>query len=144
LFQGEHAKQLDDKGRVSVPSAFRRVLMERYGDARIVVARWPYDPCLSAWPLAGWRAFQERLDAQPSSKHKRAFQRFVYSSAVELVPDRQGRVLLPAPLREYAKLSKEVQFVGAGKTFQIWDAQRWSEQLEEDLALAQAFEFEDA
>ncbi len=142
MFQGEHQNQLDAKGRVSVPAAFRDALARHWGMPEIVIARWPYDPCLAVWPVSEWERFRARLDARPSSPQKRAFQRVVFGSATELVPDRQGRVLLPQPLREYAGLEREVRFVGAGETFQIWDAARWREQLEKDLELARGFEWD--
>ncbi len=142
MFQGEHQNQLDAKGRVSVPAAFRDALVRHWGAPEIVIARWPYDPCLAVWPVSEWQRFQAKLAARPSSPAKRAFQRFVFSSAVELVPDRQGRVLLPQALRSYAGLVREVQFVGAGEMFQIWDAARWQKQLEEDLKLARQFEWD--
>ncbi|RME87488.1 MAG: division/cell wall cluster transcriptional repressor MraZ [Zetaproteobacteria bacterium] len=139
MFHGEFRNAMDAKGRVSVPSPFRRVLAERYSETRLVMARWPYDPCIAVWPYEEWLRFQERVERAPASEAKRAFKRFLFSSAVEVEPDRQGRILVPMPQRSYAGLEKEVQLVGAGEMFQIWNAERWAEQLETDLALAKQF-----
>lgn len=140
MFQGEYSNNMDDKGRVSIPAAFRDTLQREHGDARIVVTRTPHDPCLVAYPLRIWKRLQTKLANARPSRELRAWRRIVLGSAQEYAPDKQGRILLPQSLREYAGLNRAVQFAGAGETFEIWDKQAWARQLEADLALARDFE----
>ncbi len=140
MFQGEYSNSMDDKGRVSIPAAFREALRRDYGDDRIVVTRTPHDPCLNAYPIRVWNRLLARLNQQQPSRELRAYRRIVLGSAQEYTPDKQGRILIPQNLREYAGLTRAVQFAGAGEIFEIWDRATWDRQLEADLALARNFE----
>ncbi|ATX78851.1 MraZ protein [Mariprofundus aestuarium] len=140
MFQGEFSNNMDDKGRVSIPAAFRDALKSCHAEESIIITRTPHSRCLVAYPIREWKRLQTRINATPSSEALRAYKRIVISSAQEFSPDRQGRVLLSAALREYASLDRAVQFAGAGETFEIWDKGSWDRQLEADLALAQNFE----
>ncbi len=140
MFQGEFGNNMDDKGRVSIPAAFREVLKNCHAENQLIITRTPHFRCLVAYPKREWNRLQKRISSTPPSESLRAYKHIVYSSAQEFMPDRQGRVLLSPALRDYASLSRNVQFVGDGETFQIWDKSGWDERLEAALALAKNFE----
>ena len=116
---GEYQHTIDPKGRVIVPSRFREDLGESFYVTKGL------DGCLFVLSPAEWTRLQERVSAMPISK-ARGLQRFFFSGAVEAQPDRQGRVLLPQTLREYAKLEKDITFIGASSRAEIWDTDRWT------------------
>ncbi len=125
MFRGRFEHTVDAKGRLSIPVKFRDLLGET-GDTRLVVTT--YDGCLIAYPYAEWKILEERIAGLSEFKQEtRAFLRFFYSSATDCPIDRLGRVLIPQPLREYAKLEKEVMLVGAFKQFEIWSKPTWDE-----------------
>jgi len=142
MFQGEFSNNMDDKGRVSIPAAFRDALRSGYGDDGLIITRTPYSPCLVAYPMREWKKLQARIAAMRPSPELRAYKRIVISSAQQYGPDRQGRVLIPQSLRDYSSLQKGVMFAGAGEFFEIWDRESWDRQLESDLALARNFELD--
>ncbi|OCN00678.1 division/cell wall cluster transcriptional repressor MraZ [Clostridium sp. W14A] len=116
---GEYQHSIDLKGRVIVPARFR----EDLGDNFYVTKG--LDGCLFVLSPAEWNRLQEKISAMPISK-ARGLQRFFFSGAVEAQPDRQGRVLLPQTLRDYAGLEKDVTFIGASSRAEIWDTERWT------------------
>lgn len=115
---GEYQHTIDPKGRVIVPARFR----EDLGDNFYVTKG--LDGCLFVLSPKEWNRLQEKVSAMPISK-ARGLQRFFFSGAVEAQPDRQGRVLLPQALRDYALLEKDVTFIGASSRAEIWDTNRW-------------------
>ncbi len=140
MFQGEFSNNMDDKGRVSIPAAFRDVLKTCHAESEIIITRSPHSRCLLAYPKREWNRLQKRINATQPSEALRAFKRIVFSSAQEYLSDRQGRVLLSPALRDYASLQRTAVFAGAGEIFEIWDKQSWEDQLEADLLLAKNFE----
>ncbi|MVB10587.1 Transcriptional regulator MraZ [Caprobacter fermentans] len=116
---GEYQHSIDLKGRVIVPARFR----EDLGDNFYVTKG--LDGCLFVLSPSEWNRLQEKISAMPISK-ARGLQRFFFSGAVEAQPDRQGRVLLPQTLRDYAGLEKDVTFIGASSRAEIWDTERWT------------------
>lgn len=116
---GEYQHTIDQKGRVIVPARFR----EDLGDSFYVTKG--LDGCLFVLSPGEWTRLQERVSAMPISK-ARGLQRFFFSGAVEAQPDRQGRVLLPQTLRDYAGLDKDVTFIGASSRAEIWDTAHWT------------------
>ena len=115
---GEYQHNIDPKGRVIVPSKFREDLGERFYVTKGL------DGCLFVLSPAEWDKLQEKIMSMPISK-ARGLQRFFFSGAAELEPDKQGRILLPQHLREYANLTKDVAFIGASRRAEIWDAASW-------------------
>lgn len=115
---GEYQHTIDLKGRVIVPARFR----EDLGDDFYVTKG--LDGCLFVLSPKEWDRLQEKISTMPISK-ARGLQRFFFSGAVEAQPDRQGRVLLPQTLRDYAHLEKDVTFIGASSRAEIWDTGRW-------------------
>ena len=118
---GEFRHALDDRGRVAIPVRFRTRLA-----AGATLARW-LDGCLAVFPADAWNELAGKLQALPTTNAAaRQFGRFMSSGAVEVELDRQGRLLIPGYLREYAGLgTAEVVVVGALNRLEIWAASRW-------------------
>ncbi|UCD71400.1 MAG: division/cell wall cluster transcriptional repressor MraZ [Syntrophobacterales bacterium] len=127
MFRGRHEHTIDPKGRVSIPVKFREVLGKKY-DERLVITN--FDGCLVAYPYEEWIQLEEKAGSLSMvKKETRSFMRFFYSSAIECTLDKQGRILIPQTLREYAALDKEVVLVGQLKKIEIWSKKRWSEEI---------------
>jgi MraZ protein len=113
---------VDDKGRLAVPARFRAQL-----EGGAVVSRW-IDGCLAIHTRTGWDALAARVAGLPiTDAGARLFQRQIFGGALEAELDRQGRVLLPAYLREEAGLREEALVVGARDHAEIWAPDRWAE-----------------
>jgi len=120
LFMGEYQHNVDSKGRIILPAKFRELLGEMF------VATKGLDRCLFIYPQEEWSVLEEKLKKLPLAKPEaRAFVRFFFSGAAELEFDKQGRVLLPNNLREYAGLGKDITVVGVSNRIEIWDRQVW-------------------
>ena len=124
MFRGQYEHAIDGKGRTSVPSRFREVLAEQ-GESRLVLTTG-LDPCLAAYPMAEWVAFEERLAQLPRFDPSVAMIRRIYvSGAVEVEMDKLGRVLVPASLRGYAGLERNALWAGMGKHLELWAKERF-------------------
>ena len=137
MFTGEYRHTVDDKGRIAVPAKFRVQL-----GAGAVVSRW-LDTCLAIHTQAGWDELAAKVAALPITEQaSRRFQRFVFSGAAEVELDRQGRILLPAFLRDHIGLGGEAVVVGSRDHAEIWVPAAWESYDQElsDQELAQAFE----
>lgn len=145
MFRGATSINLDAKGRIAIPARYRDRLSD-ICNGRMVVTKNPYEldtPNLLLFPLYNWEDFEEQVRALPSSKKAyRLFKRVTIGSAKEVDVDGNGRLLLPAELREFAGLSKSLMLVGQGETFQIWDEGQWKAQEAEDLSLLADDEFD--
>ena len=127
MFMGEYNHTIDAKGRVIVPSKFRETL----GDEFVVTKG--LDGCLFVYDHQEWAAFEEKLKALPiTNKDARAFVRLFLAGAASVEVDKQGRILIPFVLREFAGLDKEVVLAGVGRRIEIWNKVRWEETLEYD------------
>lgn len=123
MFSGRFEHAIDPKGRTSLPSRFREVLAGAE-DGRVVMTT-AFDPFIVVYPLAEWRAFQERLAKQSQFDEAAEMLRRVYvSGAVECEIDKLGRVLIPQSLREHAHLEREVIWAAMGKRIELWDKAR--------------------
>lgn len=128
VFFGRFEHTVDLKGRVSIPSRIRQTLNERY-DERLVITN-NTEECLDAYPYEEWRKLlAEAPSSFRSERDREDFQRFVVGGAMECTIDRQGRILIPPVLREYAGLERDVVFVGATNKFEIWNKAKWEEAL---------------
>lgn len=125
MFLGEYAHSLDDKGRLTLPAKFRDQLAQG-----IVVTRG-LDGCLFIFTHEDWKQLTTTLrDSLPfTQKSARDFSRFFFSGSADIIPDRQGRILIPPFLREYAGLEADVMIVGANSRLELWDTERWREAL---------------
>ena len=131
MFRGQYEHTIDPKGRVSIPSKFREVLAAK-GDGRLVITH--FDNHLMAYPFDEWRIFEEKMAALPSTNDEVAsFIRYLVAGAVDCEVDKQGRVLIPPPLRDSGGLTSEVVLAGALKKFEIWDKVRWHDERKKTL-----------
>ena len=127
MFLGEYEHTLDEKNRLTLPAKFRQALADG-----LVISRG-LDDCLAVYSRDAWERFvAERLEGlHPFSREARELTRFVFPGASESELDRQGRVIVPPPLAEHAKLSREVVVAGVGDHIEIWDRTAWRNHLEE-------------
>lgn len=120
MFVGEYSHSLDTKGRLIIPAKFR----ESLGDLFMVTKG--LDGCLFIYDMEEWKKLEAKLQALPlTNANARKFARFMLGGAIECEVDKQGRILIPANLREFAKLSKDVTLVGVGGRIEIWDKEIW-------------------
>lgn len=123
MFRGRFVHQIDSKGRLSVPSRFREVLSSQF-DERVIVTN--FDECLWAYPVPEWQELERKVAALPQFMDEvKALQRVFISAAAECTVDRQGRLLVPSSLRDYAGLGRDVVIVGMTRRFEIWAKERW-------------------
>ena len=120
MFTGEYRHSVDEKGRVAIPARFRGQLEEG-----AFVSRW-IDLCLAVFPRSAWDALASRVGALPvADAGARTFSRFLFSGAFEVDLDRQGRIVVPAALREWAGLGGDAVVVGARDHIELWEPARW-------------------
>ena len=122
MFMGEYSHSIDAKGRLIIPSKFREQLGEEF------VLTKGLDGCLFVVPNDEWKSFEEKLRALPlTNKSARTFSRFFVAGATSCELDKQGRILVPATLREFAGLEKDVVLTGNINRIEIWSKEKWSE-----------------
>src|SRR3989344_4115924 len=122
MFIGEFQHNLDIKGRMAVPAKFRQKIS---GGA--IITRG-LDHCLFVFTNPEWEVMAGKLDNLPLVKSdSRAFSRLMLAGAAEVDLDKQGRILIPDYLREYAGLKKQVVVTGVNKRFEVWDAESWKQ-----------------
>ena len=115
MFMGEYNHTIDAKGRLIIPSRFRELLGEEF-----VLTRG-LDGCLSIYPMDEWVAFEEKLRALPlTNKDARTFSRFFVAGATTCQLDKQGRILVPQTLRQFAGLDKDVVLTGNLNRIEVW------------------------
>lgn len=120
MFMGEYNHTVDEKGRLIIPSKFR----EELGNDFVVTKG--LDGCLFAYDNSEWKIFEDKLKALPlTNKDARIFARHMLAGASQVDLDKQGRILLPANLRNYAGLEKEVVLVGVASRIEIWSKEKW-------------------
>ncbi len=120
MFRGEFQHTIDTKGRLIIPNKFRTSLGERF------VATKGLEKCLFVYPMPEWHKWEEKLMSLPTTNaDARALVRFFVSGATECELDKQGRILLPANLRTYAELEKDVVVIGLVSKVEIWSKERW-------------------
>lgn len=130
MFRGINPVALDAKGRISIPSRYRQRLQELCSGQMVLTV--DADRCLLLYPLPLWEDVEERLLLLSSTDRKaRALKRLLLGHAEECGLDSNGRLLLPAPLREFAQIDKRVVMVGQGNKFELWDEATWYRQRDE-------------
>lgn len=120
MFMGEYNHTIDAKGRLIIPAKFR----DQLGEAFVITKG--NDGCLSIYTNEAWENFLEKITKLPGNKNSREFVRYFVSSAEVVEADKQGRVLIPANLREHAGLDKDVVLAGVIDKIEIWDKERWT------------------
>ncbi len=130
MFRGQSLHNLDSKGRLRLPVRFRDALKQDFkDDSQIVITTW--DRCLIAYPTPVWREIEQKvMTLSTIDPSVREFMRHFISGAQNCVFDKQGRVLIPQYMRQFAKLDKEVLLAGMLKSFEIWSKNRWDEEME--------------
>jgi MraZ protein len=120
MFLGEYTHTIDEKGRVTIPARYRGELA-----AGLVVTRG-FDQNLMIFPVSEWQELADRIMERPlSDESVRTFRRRVFSGAADLEPDRQGRIVLPQYLREFAGIDGEVVIAGMFNYIELWNADAW-------------------
>lgn len=115
---GTYEHSIDAKGRLFLPAKLREELGEVFYLAMGI------DTCLAIYPLSTWGRFTEKLASLPMSKSR--VMRSFFANAVKCEPDKQGRIVIPQRLWEYAKLSREVVILGVNDRAEIWSQERWA------------------
>lgn len=131
MFMGEFNHTVDTKGRTMVPSKLR----DQLGSTLFVTKG--LDGCITLYTQEEFEKLQEKISSlSMMNKSARTLRRLFIGSAQEIEIDKQGRILLPTPLREYAGISKDIVFVGNKDYIEIWDKQRWNEENDIDAEAA--------
>ena len=124
MFMGEYHHNIDEKGRIVIPTKFREILADNF-----IVTRG-IEKCLYVYAKKDWNKLVDKLNTLPfTKKDARNFIRSFFSGATECEFDRQGRTCIASPLIVYAGLTKECIIIGANDRIEIWDATAWNELL---------------
>lgn len=135
MFIGEYLHSIDEKGRVIVPAKYRELLKKDF-----ILTRG-LDHCLFVYPSTEWEDFQNKLKQLPlTNPHARKLVRFFLSGGVECNTDRQGRILIPMHLRNYASLIKDIVFIGVGNRIELWSNECWNAYNTEEWDMTQMTE----
>lgn len=122
MFMGEYRHNIDEKGRLIVPAKFRESLGKEF------VVTKGLDKCLFVYPLSEWQIIEEKFrSANTTTANARKFARFFFAGACNVEIDKQGRILLPNQLREFANLSKDIVTVGVLNRVEIWSKELWED-----------------
>lgn len=120
MFLGEYEHSIDTKGRIAIPARFREDLTEG-----LILTRG-FDNCLQGFPMGVWKSLAERVSASSlGNVEARNLRRLLFSGASEVEFDRQGRILIPQNLREYANITEQVIVVGMNTYFELWSFEHW-------------------
>ncbi|MFC1667175.1 division/cell wall cluster transcriptional repressor MraZ [Candidatus Omnitrophota bacterium] len=126
MFYGEFEHTLDRKGRLIIPSKFREALKEHYVE-RFFITRG-LDKCLFMFTEDEWRSQEQKFKSMSFTKSEyRRFNRLYFSGACELVPDKQGRILVPPYLKEYGGIKRDVYIIGISNRIEIWSRDYWKD-----------------
>jgi MraZ protein len=126
MFLGEFIHSLDEKSRLALPAKFRA----RLADGVVMTAG--SDKCLLVYPLDEFKLLFERVSALPVlGKEAASLRRMLFSNAHDAIPDKQNRVVIPQPLREFAEITNEVVLVGVGKFIEVWAPRAWEQAKQE-------------
>ena len=127
MFYGANYNTLDAKGRLIIPKQFREQLGESFMMTKGL------DGCLYVFPISEWNSFEEKLAALPlTNKNARAVVRHFAAGATLCEMDKQGRILVPEVLRDFAHLQRDVVVEGSMKRIEIWSKEQYDRQAEED------------
>ena len=126
MFYGEYTHSLDRKGRLILPSKFRQVSQENYIE-RFYITRG-LDKCLFVFTEEEWKLQEQRFKSLSFTRPEaRRFNRLYFSGACEIIPDKQGRILLPKYLKQYAEIERQVVIVGVANRIEIWGEKKWQD-----------------
>jgi len=126
MFYGEYHHSLDSKDRVIIPSRFREIFKDNYSE-KLFITRG-LDQCLFVFTEEDWKTQEKKFRSLPfTSADGRRFNRLLFSGAVDILVDRQGRVLIPSFLKEYAGIKEDVVIIGASDRVEIWSKEKWKD-----------------
>lgn len=135
MFRGASAINLDSKGRIAIPQRYRAEIVDKSQGLCICTVDIR-QPCLLLYPLHEWKVIEEKLLTLSNiDPIQRSLQRIILGYATECELDSAGRVLLTGPLRQHAKLEKNIMLIGQLNKFEIWSEALWNTQIQEDIAL---------
>ncbi len=125
MFLGTHTPRLDDKGRLALPAKFRSEM-----EGGLVITKGQ-ERCLFVFPIIEFNRITELLASAPvTDRRVRDYSRVFFASASHEIPDGQGRITVPAPLRQYAGLVKDCVVIGSNTRVEVWDATAWQDYLD--------------
>ena len=138
MIRGANSLNLDSKGRIAIPTRYRDAIVSCCEGKMVVTVNNTKEHCLWLYPMNEWEAVEEKIVALPSfNPDHQKLKRFLLGYASDVEMDGSGRILLPAPLREFAMMTKSVLLVGQGNKFEIWSEELWSARraqwLEQDI-----------
>jgi MraZ protein len=126
MFYGEYKHGIDRKGRLILPSRFRDACKET-GIERFFLTRG-LDKCIFMFSDDEWRTQEQKFKTMPFTKQEtRHFNRLFFSGAVDIIPDKQGRFIVPQYLKDYAAIKKETMVIGVANRIEIWDVHLWNQ-----------------
>ena len=126
MFYGEYHHGIDRKGRIILPSKFRENCRE-YGIERFFLTRG-LDKCIFMFSSDEWRSQEQKFKTMPFTKQEtRTFNRMFFAGAVDVVPDKQGRFIIPNYLKDYAGIKKDTTIIGVSNRIEIWDKKLWAD-----------------
>lgn len=124
-FSGKYYYNLEEKGRLIIPAPFREIISSNYSP-KLYITNAAFDRCLHIYPYEEWIRLEEKVRGLPKMLEEvRFFMRRVIASAQESAMDKQGRILIPAALREDAGINGEVVIVGQIDKIELWDRKEW-------------------
>lgn len=127
MFRGINSVVIDAKGRIKLPARYRQLLPTEKVPEVVVTIDTEF-PCLLLYPAQEWELIEEKLQALPSfNPAARRIQRLLIGHATDLELDNNGRILLPALLRDYAHIEKDIRVVGQGRKIELWSAKEWDD-----------------
>lgn len=119
MFKGEYNHTIDTKGRLIIPAKFRELLGEEFTITKGL------DGCLFIYDNDEWTKFEGNLRALPPNQKSRTLVRFFSAGAADVEVDKQGRILIPANLREFAGIEKDVVLAGVASRIEVWSKEKW-------------------
>lgn len=126
MFYGEYIHSIDRKGRLILPAKFREAAKGNFIE-KFFVTRG-LDKCLFMFAEEEWKVQEQKFKSVSFTKQEsRIFNRLYFSGAVDVLPDRQGRILLPQYLKDFAEIKKDIVIVGVSNRIEIWAKEKWQE-----------------
>jgi len=131
MFIGEYYHTIDEKGRIAIPAKLR---YSKVGEEEDWIATKGFDHCLFVYPKYEWARIVEKINARLSftKKEDRLFLRMFISPATEQIVDKQGRIVIPQSLREYASIDRNVVILGSINRVEMWSEEDWDKYKEEN------------
>ena len=130
VFRGISNLNVDSKGRIAIPTKYRNEIKSDQSEyeGQMVLTVDHADRCLVLYPMEDWLGTEEKLMSMPNlDGDVRMMKRLILGHATDVDMDGQGRIMLPALLREYANMSKKLVMIGQGNKFELWDEESWND-----------------